>query len=124
MSQILNKFEWYPKLLYSDDDKQLLIFKNVGKPVNSTNKPKNLEKQFNQILKDLKSVNVQHNDIKTGEILIDKNKKIYLCDFGWASLNNDLSCGISLWKKGAIGDPEWKFSRKDDKTALKRLGLI
>ena len=31
----------------------------------------------------MKSVNVQHNDIKIGEILVDENKKIYLCDFGW-----------------------------------------
>ena len=28
----------------------------------------------------MKSVNVQHNDIKIGEILVDENKKIYLCD--------------------------------------------
>ena len=34
-------------------------------------------------VKDMESVNVQHNDIKLGELLIDENKKIYLCDFGW-----------------------------------------
>jgi len=45
----------------------------------------------------MESVNVQHNDIKLGELLIDENKKIYLCDFGWGSINKNMNCGIGLW---------------------------
>ena len=40
-------------------------------------------------------------------ILIDENNKIYLCDFGWGSINNELGCGIGLWncnnKKNQVG---------------------
>lgn len=121
ISTILNKFDWYPKLLYSDDINKILIFKNVGIPINTINKPKDLEKQFNKILSDMESVNIQHNDIKNGEILIDENNKIYLCDFGWASINNQMNCGINIWNCNNKEKPGGYF---EDKTTLKRLKLI
>ena len=121
ISTILKDFDWYPKLLYYNDDKKFLIFENVGVPVTLKNKPDNLEKQFNKILSDMKSVNVQHNDIKNGEILIDKNNKIYLCDFGWASINNELGCGINIWNRNNKKKPG---GYKDDSSSLKRLKLI
>lgn len=120
LSTVLSKFDWYPKLLYSDDDNKILIFKNVGIPVTNENKPHDLKKQFSKILTDMKSVNVKHNDIKKGEILVDKNGKIYLCDFGWASINDDLSCGINIWGKGEIKP---RGVHNDDNT-LERLSLV
>ena len=55
----------------------------------------------------MKSVNVQHNDIKFGELLIDENNKLYLCDFGWGSVNNQLDAvlvyGIVIIKKNRVG---------------------
>ena len=121
ISTILGNFEWYPTLLYSDDVNQFLVFKYVGIPVTLKNKPPDLEKQFNQILADMKSVNVQHNDIKIGELLMDKNKKIYLCDFGWGSVNNDIGCGIGIWSCNNKNKPG---GYHDDANSLKRLGLI
>ena len=118
ISSILKQFSWYPKLLYCDDENKFFIYKNVGVPVNSTNKPDDLEEQFNKILADMEKVNVQHNDIKHGEILIDENKKIYLCDFGWASINNEIGCGINIYNK------KKPYGCMDDKTALRRLNLI
>lgn len=97
LESILNKFDWYPELLYSDDTNQVFIFKNVGVPLTSQNKPDNFEEQINKILSDMESVNVQHNDIKLSELLIDEDNKIYLCDFGWASVNKEIGCGIGLW---------------------------
>ena len=82
------------------------------------NKPDDLEKQFNKILEDIKSVNVQHNDIKLGEILMDENNKIYLCDFGWGSINNDFGCGIGLCNKYK------PYGSHNDATTLERLKLI
>ena len=67
----------------------------------------------------MKSVNVKHNDIKHGEILIGKDNKIYLCDFGWGSINNEFGCGIGLWNK-----KEKPGGSLDDATALERLNLI
>lgn len=117
LSTILHKFNWYPKLLYYNDKKKLLIFEYVGIPLTAKNAPNNVFSQFNNILKDLASVNIQHNDIKKGELLINNNK-LYLCDFGWASINNDLSCGINIWK----GNKPYGVLK--DSSALKRIGII
>ena len=73
---------------------------------------------LNKILEDMKSVNVQHNDIKIGEILVDENKKIYLCDFGWSSINNELGCGIGLWN---CNNKQKPGGYHHDATTLKRL---
>lgn len=121
IGSILKNFDWYPKLLYSDDNNQFFISRNIGVPVTKKNKPGDLYQQFSQILKDMKSVNVQHNDIKIGEILIDENNKIYLCDFGWGSINNELGCGIGLWNCNHKDKPG---GYHDDETTLKRLKLI
>ena len=122
LAGILGKFDWFPKLLYADDEKQYFIYKNAGVPLNKKNKPNDFKKQFEKILADLKSVNVQHNDIKIGEILINESGKVFLCDFGWGSVNNDLGCGVkNMWTCNNKKKPGgWH----DDKTALKRLGLI
>ena len=121
LGSILKKFDWYPKLLYSDDINQFFIYRNVGVPLTIKNKPNDLKKQFNKILEDMKSVNVQHNDIKIGEILVNENNKIYLCDFGWGSINNEIGCGIGLWNCNNKNKPGGYY---DDTTTLKRLKLI
>lgn len=121
IGSILKDFDWYPTLLHYDDNNQFFVFRNVGVPVTMENKPDDLEKQFNKILEDMKSVNVQHNDIKIGELLLDENNKIYLCDFGWGSINNELDCGIGLWKCNNKKKPGGYF---DDTNCLKRLKLI
>ena len=121
IGSILKKFDWYPKLLHSDDINHFFVYSNVGIPVTIENKPDDLEKQFNKILEDMKSVNVQHNDIKIGEILIDENNKIYLCDFGWGSINNEIGCGIGLWNCNNKNKPG---GYRDDEIILKRLKLI
>ena len=72
-------------------------------------------------VKDMESVNVQHNDIKLGELLIDENKKIYLCDFGWGSINKNMNCGIGLW---ACKNIDKQGGYRNDSETLKRLKLI
>lgn len=118
LSTILEKFSWYPRLLGFDDDNEILIFRYVGVPVTKKNKPKDIKKQFDTILVDLKSVNIQHNDIKEGEILMDKKGKIYLCDFGWGTVNKRLDCGINISNKTKPS------GMRDDATTLKRLGFV
>jgi serine/threonine protein kinase len=97
ISAILNDKSWYPSLLYFDDKDEILVFQNVGNSINVDNIPNDFNIQFNCILADLKKLNIQHNDITEEEILIDSNNRIYLCDFGWASINYNTDCGIGLW---------------------------
>ena len=118
LSTILSRFDWYPKLLYYNDEKQFFIFENVGNPLNNNNKPKDLKIQFEKILSDMKKVKVKHNDIKIGELLVNNKGKVFLCDFGWASVNGSLGCGIGICNKQK---PAEIF---DDITALKRLKLL
>jgi len=121
IASILAQFDWFPPLLYSDDKQKILIYKNVGTVLTQTNSPSNLKQQFNTILNDLKSVNIQHNDIKIGELLINSNQKIFLCDFGWGSVNNNLDCGIGIWACDKINKPGGYYNDED---TLKRLQLV
>lgn len=121
ISTILNDYKWYPSLLYFDDKDEILVFQNVGNSINVNNIPNDLKIQFNNILADLKKLNIQHNDIKVGEILIDDNNNIYLCDFGWASINNNMNCGIGLWDCININKPGGYLS---DDNALKMIFSI
>mgnify|MGYP003975052445 CR=1 FL=1 len=116
----LNKFDWYPTLLYYNDEKQYLIFNYSGIPITTNNRPSDFVQQFNKILDDLKNENIQHNDIKHGEILV-KDSKIYLCDFGWGSINNNINCGIDIWGCKNTQKPGGYFN---DSTTLQRLKLI
>ena len=53
-------------------------------------------KQLNQIIYDLQKLNIQHNDIKLGQEILVHHDKIYICDWGWGSINNNHSCNINL----------------------------
>jgi len=121
LASLLCQFCWYPPLLHSDDKQQVLVFQHVGEPMITSTMPHNVVEQFKRILCDMASVNVQHNDIKREELLVNAQQKLYLCDFGWASVNNDLGCGIGI--RG--GDNKLKLGGwRDDTTALERCGFI
>lgn len=120
IASILNRFSWFPTLLYNHDGKKLLIYKYCGVPLTKNNYPKDTIEQINKILNDLDSVKIQHNDIKKEELLVDKNGKIYLCDFGWGSIKNQLNCGIGIWGGHKKNKPA---GVRCDKTVIKRLGI-
>jgi tRNA A-37 threonylcarbamoyl transferase component Bud32 len=98
MLQFLNtmKSDWCPILYHYDDTKSLLVMGYCGEVVNASTKPVDLRKQLENILRDLQCFNVQHNDIKEGEILIQDNK-VSICDYGWSSINLELGCNNNLW---------------------------
>lgn len=113
--KLLQKYDWAPKLIdYSDN---YLITEYIGESVNFLNMPRDYKIQFKQILDDLNKNNIQHNDIKYNEVLV-KDNKLYLCDFGWASINNDLSCGINISK---LDKP---YGVTDDKKIIQKLDKI
>ena len=92
------KVDWCPKLIHTDNKKKYIIISYCGVNINKNNKPKKYVEQINNILKDLKDLNIQHNDIKNEEVLV-LDDKIFICDFGWASINNNFNCGINISSK-------------------------
>lgn len=84
---------WTPKLIHYND--KLLVTEYIGDYVTHINIPLDYLSQINIILQNLKDCSIKHNDIKLKEILV-KNGRLFLCDFGWASINNDMSCGINI----------------------------
>ena len=73
-----------PRILMFDDSRKMLALEYKGEPVTSSTLPEDWKEQMNRILRILKDNNCRHNDIKPAEILVH-NRKIFLCDFGWAS---------------------------------------
>lgn len=96
--QFLNtlKVDWCPTLYHYDDTNHLLVMSYCGEMININNKPTNLREQLENILYDMRCFKIQHNDIKESEILI-QNNKVYICDYGWCSINNQLACDRNFW---------------------------
>jgi len=99
-----------PELLYYDIKNQIIIMSYCGIPINKQvfESNNNYKKQLSNIIKELKKLNIKHNDIKHNSEILLLNNIIYLCDFGWATINNNLHCDINLSNKpkpaGIIND--------------------
>jgi len=107
-----NNITWCPKLLFYND--KLFITNYCGERVSENNIPNDYKIQAEKILSDLKKLNIKHNDIKKDEILV-KNNKIYLVNFGWASINDNFNCGIK------IDNRKKQYIIHDDNNLIKHL---
>jgi len=99
-----------PKLLYYDSINKNIIMTYCGIPIDKQlfQSNNNYKKQLSNIIKELKKLNIKHNDIKHNSEILLLNNTVYLCDFGWATINNNLHCNINLCNKpkpsGIIND--------------------
>lgn len=107
-------YKWCPQIYNYDKQKFTIEMEYVGERINKSNAPKNWQEQLQSILDDLKKDNLQHNDIKPAEVLIN-NGQLYLVDYGWMTINNDWSCGNKFPTKKK---PSHIFF---DHTAMKRI---
>jgi predicted Ser/Thr protein kinase len=94
--------DWVPKLLgYSD---KFILMNNCGETISNKNIPNDYLIQISKILKDLEELEIKHNDffdITTGKIdILVKNNKLFIVDFGWATLKNQMNCGIETIYNG------------------------
>lgn len=107
-------FDWCPKLIECNDTQRYIVTTYCGEEINTKNKPINTQIQLTNILYDLRKHGIKHNDIKQSEILV-KNDKIYICDFGWCTLNDSWSMGINL------NNSTKPFHYYEDETLFKRM---
>ena len=100
----LKKFKWAPKVLSSTDNIMKMTY--MGEKVNKENIPLDYADQMNQILTDMESVDVQHNDMiypcavksfRKHEVMV-LNGRLSIVDFGWATINDSVPCGVSTKK--------------------------
>jgi len=88
--KLLEKYpNHFPKYVTHTND--YIITTYSGEPLNKKNKPANIQVQIDEILKVLSAEQIRHNDIKSGELLIDKLGNLVLVDFGWAMIKESLS---------------------------------
>ena len=91
----LHQFDWCPRVISRNDENKSFVMNYCGEILPKAKRPTDYKKQVQKILDDMKSIRLKHNDIKHKETLI-LNGKVYLIDFGWASIDDDFSCGIAI----------------------------
>ena len=107
-------YDWVPRLINNNPKTKTITMKYCGEKLTKTNAPKNWREQLTKILTDLKKENIKHNDIKNSELLVN-NCHLTLIDYGWASIDNDWSCGGKFSSKAK---PAHGFF---DHTAIERI---
>lgn len=86
-----------PKLVYKDDNNKIIITEYFGDRIDINNKPNNWEEQLTNILKILHDkYNWDNPDLKHTEILVSKEGKIGIVDFGWCRFNQSYECGLGF----------------------------
>lgn len=81
---------WAPKIKYAV--KPYLCLDYRGTRIKRSTLPRNWRTQARNIETGLRQHKCIHNDIKSEDILVLRNK-LTLIDFGWASLAGDMRCG-------------------------------
>ena len=107
---LLQQFQWCPRLLAVTTTTITMSF--VGETVSARSLPRDYSQQYKQILADMASVGVRHNDIwcplsgplyRAGicsngksEVMVNLlNSRLSLVDFGWATVYDCVPCGLS-----------------------------
>ena len=96
---ILQRFDWCPRLCGHTQNSITTSY--MGTFLSPANIPDDYAEQFTQIINDMESVGVKHNDIAVRgrgswdklEILV-LNGRLSLIDFGWASVNGSVPCQL------------------------------
>ena len=99
----LQPFPWCPRLLGFTNT--TLRLGHAGEPVSPATLPPDYTAQFNQMLADMTSVGVRHNDMfnpRPGcpncpakhEVMVRRGR-LMLVDFGWATIDGAVPCKVS-----------------------------
>ena len=86
--QRLKTFEWAPKLVCVG--KKYIVMTDKGRKRYANELPSNYKDQVHRIVHNMQSVGLRHNDMlkpQETDIIVDKNDRVSLVDFGWASFD-------------------------------------
>ena len=97
----ISQFAWAPKLLCVGPNYMLMTYMGKTACEDSSRFRKNLSlaRQLNQIVSDLRSVGVKHNDLakeNLKHVLMEKTGMVSLVDYGWATVNGRLDVNCTL----------------------------
>ena len=98
--KLLQKFDWCPRIISVGEN--VLVSSWAGEAPSGHNLPPDYREQMENILRDLNSVGIKHNDIVKRNDDVDvliHGGKIRLIDFSWATVNGSWACekGISRY---------------------------
>ena len=94
--QALRQFTWAPKLICQTGDYLLTTY--MGESSCKDNLPHNYARQVRQIVSDMTSVSVRHNDMSksyANDFVILRNR-VSLVDFGWATIRGNLAANCTF----------------------------
>ena len=113
----LQGLKFVPQILMIDDEKRVIYMTYCGKVVKNLSKYKGKIDKYLKIITD--EFGVYHNDIRKGNVCIDKKGQIFLIDFGWSREFE----GIGGYGDGKIGNPntDVPLTKKDVMDFLKEL---
>ena len=85
MSRLLSELDRFPRLLAVDEVNKSLVFDYVGESLATAHIPGNWKEQSRDIVREMQSKGVSHNDIHVNNIMVDKSGTMRLIDFTWAT---------------------------------------
>ena len=94
--------ERVPRIVAKNDEQKAFVMTYCGTPLSANNAPQDVRKQLTSIISSISEHQIQHNDLlslKLQQILV-KNDLLYICDWGWASLQGRFDWGIGLRNDG------------------------
>lgn len=85
-------YKWCPKLLKINTGDRSFDLTYAGDRICRANAPIDWRGQLQAILSDLAAESLEHNDIKSSDLLVNGNR-LFLIDYGWTARGGDWSCG-------------------------------
>lgn len=96
----LQPLKFIPQLLCIDQNKNIIYMSYCGQAVSNLSKYSSQIKQYQKIMADY--FNIYHNDIRVGNVCINKKGQLFLIDFGWSREYK----GTGGYGSGKIGHPK------------------
>ena len=107
-------YKWCPKLLKVNPMDHSFELAYAGERITRGNAPIDWRGQLGDILLDLRRETIEHNDIKSSDLLVDTGR-LFLIDYGWTARGGDWSCG------GRFNRREKPHHHFKDSTAMQRI---